>query len=86
MTNKRNTVLYAGVTNDLKKRVYEHREKLIKSFTKKYNVRKLVYFEVFRDIKSAISREKKIKGGSRAKKIEIISRMNPTWNDLYEDL
>ena len=86
MTNKNNTVLYTGVTNDLVRRVYEHKQKLIDGFTRKYNVTKLVYFEVFRDIRSAITREKQIKGGSRAKKVELISRMNSTWKDLYDSL
>jgi len=79
-------VLYTGVTNDLVRRVYEHKQKLIDGFTRKYNVTKLVYFEVFRDIRSAITREKQIKGGSRAKKVELISRMNSTWKDLYDSL
>ena len=65
MTNKLNTVLYTGVTNDLKRRIYEHKEKLVKGFTKKYNVTKLVYYEVYDDVDDAISREKRIKGGSR---------------------
>ncbi|HWP92212.1 MAG TPA: GIY-YIG nuclease family protein [Thermodesulfobacteriota bacterium] len=64
MTNKNNTVLYTGVTNDLKRRVYQHREKLIDGFTKRYNINKLIYYEVFEDIHSAISREKQIKAGS----------------------
>ena len=86
MTNVRNTVLYTGVTSDLKKRVYEHKEKLINGFTKKYNVTKLVYYEVFQDVENAILREKLIKGGSRQKKIDLISRMNKTWQDLYHEL
>ncbi len=86
MTNKNNKVLYTGVTNDLVRRVYEHKQKLIDGFTRKYNITKLVYFEVFRDIRSAITREKQIKGGSRAKKVELISRMNSTWKDLYDSL
>ena len=86
MTNKRNTVLYTGVTNDLKRRVYEHREKLAEGFTKKYNITKLVYYEVFNDIEHAILREKQIKGGSRRKKIELIRSMNKEWWDLYEEL
>ncbi len=86
LTNKLNTVLYAGVTNDLKKRVYEHKHKFIDGFTKKYNVNKLVYYEVFEDIVQAISREKQIKGWLRRKKIELINSMNPDWKDLYEDL
>ncbi len=75
MTNKNNTVLYTGVTNDLKRRVYVHKEKKVEGFTKKYNVTKLVYYELFRDVKNAIFREKQIKGGSRAKKLELIARM-----------
>jgi len=86
MTNKRNTVLYTGVTNELKRRVYEHKEKLADGFTKKYNIAKLVYYEVFEDIKNAILREKQIKGGSRQKKVELISSMNKEWRDLYEEL
>lgn len=86
MTNKRNTVLYTGVTNDLKRRVYEHKEKLIDGFTKKYNVTKLVYYEVLDDVENAILREKQIKGGSREKKIRLIRSINEAWKDLYEEL
>jgi putative endonuclease len=84
LMNINNSVIYTGVTSDLKKRVYEHREKLIDGFTKKYNVTKLVYYEVFDDIENAIAREKKIKGGSRQKKLDLASKMNPTFNDLYD--
>jgi len=86
MTNKSNTVLYTGITNDLKRRVYEHKEKLANGFTQKYNLIKLVYYEVFEDIKNAIWREKQIKSGSRQKKIELIHSMNKEWQDLYEEL
>ncbi len=86
MTNKRNTVLYTGVTSNLIKRVYEHKEKLVPGFTKKYNIEKLVYYEVFDDITNAIMREKQIKAGSRKKKIELIESMNKDWKDLYEEL
>ena len=86
MTNKNNTVLYTGVTNDLVRRIYEHKEKLVPGFTKKYNITKLVYYEVCEDVEQAISREKKIKGGSRAKKIVLINGMNKQWKDLYEDI
>lgn len=86
MTNKRNTVLYTGVTNDLKRRVYEHKEKLVEGFTKKYNVTKLIYYEVCGDVESAILREKQIKGGSRAKKIQLVNTMNSQWRDLYDAL
>ncbi|MBI1910409.1 MAG: GIY-YIG nuclease family protein [Deltaproteobacteria bacterium] len=86
MTNKSYKVLYTGITNDLKRRVFEHREKQAKGFTKKYNVNKLVYYEVFEDPENAIVREKQIKGGSRARKIELINRMNADWRDLYEEI
>jgi putative endonuclease len=86
MTNKRNTVLYTGVTNDLKRRVYLHKEKLVEGFTKKYNITKLVYYEIYNDIENAILREKQIKGGSRQKKVELINSMNENWRDLYEEL
>ena len=86
LTNKNNTVLYTGVTNNLAKRVYEHREKLADGFTKKYNVNKLVYYEVFDNAYLAISREKQIKGGSRQKKIDLINGVNKEWKDLYDEL
>ncbi len=86
MTNKTNRVLYTGVTNNLKRRVYEHKKKLVEGFTKKYNIGKLVYYEVCEDIESAILREKQIKGGSRQKKIELVNCMNREWRDLYEEL
>ncbi|MBA7596983.1 hypothetical protein ES703_16666 [subsurface metagenome] len=86
MTNKTNTVLYTGVTSDLKRRVYEHKEKLVDGFTKRYNITKLVYHEVFEDIENAILREKQIKGGSRQKKIELVNSINKEWQDLYGEL
>jgi putative endonuclease len=86
MTNKNNRVLYTGVTSNLKKRAYEHKEKFVDGFTKKYNVSKLVYFEVFEDPENAILREKKIKAGSRQKKIDLINSMNKKWSDLYQQL
>ena len=86
VTNKRNTVLYTGVTNDLKRRVYEHKEKLVSGFTKKYNLNKLVYYEVFGDVKYAIEREKRIKGGSRQDKIDLINGFNKEWVDLYDNI
>ncbi len=86
LTNKNNTVLYTGVTNDLKRRVHEHKTKLLEGFTKKYNVDKLVYYEIFEDSYHAIAREKQIKGGSRQKKINLINGMNEAWKDLYENL
>jgi len=86
MTNKNNKVLYTGITNDLKRRVYEHKEKFVAGFTKKYNVSKLVYYEVFEDPENAILREKQIKAGSRQKKIDLINGMNKEWRDLYEEI
>ena len=86
MTNNRNTVLYVGVTNDLVKRVYAHKEKLVEGFTKKYNITKLVYYEIFEDIENAILREKQIKAGSRKKKIDLIDQKNRHWRDLYSEL
>ena len=85
-TNKNNTVLYTGVTNNLVRRVYEHKEKLIDGFTKKYNCSKLVWYEVHKDAYSAISKEKQIKAGSRKKKLELIISMNPEWKDLYNKI
>jgi putative endonuclease len=86
MTNKANTVLYTGVTNNIRKRVYEHKNKLVDGFTKKYNVVKLVYYEAFSDCMSAIQREKQIKAGSRRKKEELINSINKEWRDLYDGL
>lgn len=86
MTNARNHVLYTGVTNNLKRRVYEHKAGLGGSFSKRYNVVKLVYYEYGSSINSALLREKQIKGDSRQKKIDLIDSMNPTWKDLYEEI
>ena len=83
LSNKSRTVLYTGVTNDLTKRVYEHRNNLTKGFTSKYNVKDLLYYEIFGDINLAIAREKQIKGGSRKKKLELIESMNKDMEDLY---
>ena len=86
VTNKNNTVLYTGVTNDLDKRVYEHKNKLVDGFTKKYNINKLIYYEVYEDAESAIAREKQIKGGSRGQKVALVKGVNPEWKDLSYDL
>ena len=86
MPNKVNSVLYTGVTSNLVKRVYEHKNKLIPSFTNKYNITKLVYYEVSSSILSAIEREKQIKGKKRAYKESLINEFNPEWKDLYESL
>ena len=82
MTNKNNSVIYTGVTDDLSRRVYQHKDKLIKGFTSKYNVIKLVHYEEYEYIYDAIAREKQIKGGSRQKKIELIESINKEWEDL----
>ena len=84
MTNKSGT-LYTGVTNDLERRTYEHRHHLIEGFTKRYKIKKLVYFEETNDINAAISREKQIKGWVRKKKIALIESINPHWKDLSEE-
>lgn len=84
MTNKSRT-LYTGVTNNLMRRVYEHKNKLIEGFTKKYNIQFLVYYEAGSDINSAIAREKEIKGWLRKKKIALIDSINPQWKDLSEE-
>ena len=86
LTNRRHTVLYTGVTNDLHRRVYEHKSKRVEGFTKRYNVDKLVFYEVFEQPEYAIRREKQIKGGSRAKKTALVNGMNPQWRDLYPEL
>ena len=83
MTNRSGT-LYTGVTNDLMRRVYEHRQKLVEGFTKRYNISKLVYYEETNSVESAIAREKQIKGWVRKKKVALIESMNPYWQDLSE--
>ncbi len=77
--------LYTGMTNDLQRRVYEHKQKLIPGFTASYNINRLAYFEETSDVKSAIAREKQIKGWTRAKKIALIESTNPQWQDLSAD-
>ncbi len=87
ITNKNNTTLYTGVSSDLISRIIEHKEKIYsQSFTSKYNISKLVYYEQFHSIEEAIAREKQIKAGSRKKKIELIESMNPEWNDLFVEI
>jgi len=87
LTNKNNSVLYTGVTNDLKRRLEEHTQKINpNSFTSRYNLNKLVYYESFFLIGDAIASEKQIKAGSRAKKVALIHSMNPTWKDLSNEL
>jgi len=85
MTNKYNNVLYTGVTNNLERRSSEHKLKLLPGFTSKYNVSKLVYYEMFEDINAAIAREKQIKAGSRQKKLDLVNSINPEWKDLLQE-
>jgi putative endonuclease len=84
MTCRNNTTLYTGVTSDLKKRAYEHRDKVSQSFSRRYNLTKLVYYEVLNDPGEAIAREKQIKAGRRAGKIALMNAFNPGWTDLCE--
>ena len=84
--NKRNGTLYTGVTSNLVQRIYQHKNKVIDGFSKKYNIDKLGYYEAFDDIESAIVREKQIKAGSRLNKIKLIESINPDWKDLYDSI
>lgn len=86
LTNRHNGVLYTGMTNDLKRRVHEHKSGEGGGFTKRYNVDRLVYYEVLDESLTAITREKQIKGGPRRRKIELIEGVNPEWIDLYDEL
>ena len=87
MTNKNKTTLYVGVTSNLQSRIFKHRNHLYNnSFTKRYNLELLVYYEVFNNIEEAILREKQIKAGSRKKKEDLINSKNPEWNDLYDEI
>jgi len=86
LSNKKNGTLYIGVTSDLIKRVYEHKQKVIDGFSKQYSLDKLVYYEVIADITAAIKREKQLKNWNRAWKIELIEKENSEWNDLYNDI
>ena len=84
LASKKNGTLYIGVTNDLVRRVYEHKQGLVEGFTKKYNVKQLVFFEETNDVESAITREKQMKKWNRQWKIELIEKNNPEWKDLYD--
>ena len=84
ITNKRKGTLYTGVTSNLVKRVYEHKEGVVPGFTKSYGCKRLVYYETHESMENAITREKQIKSGSRDKKLALIENMNPKWDDLYE--
>ena len=86
MTNKKDGTLYVGVTSDLIKRVYEHKNGLCDGFTKKYGLKTLVYYEECEEITAAIAREKQLKAGSRKRKIDLIESMNSNWLDLYPEL
>jgi putative endonuclease len=86
LSNWNNKVLYTGVTNDLERRVYEHKNKLVNGFTEKYNVSKLVYYDFTEDVEVAIKREKEIKGWIREKKNNLVTSFNPSWRDLSEDI
>ncbi len=86
LTNKRNGTFYVGVTNDIMRRVFEHKEGRIAGFTKKYGLKMLVYYEIYEDVRDAIHREKLIKKWRREIKIEAIEKINPQWKDLYFDL
>ena len=86
VANAHNNVLYVGVTSDLIRRIYEHKNKLVKGLTQKYNVDRLVYYEVCDTILGAIEREKYIKGCSRKKKNDLVYAFNPEWNDLYQSI
>ena len=82
VTNLNNKVMYIGVTNDLQRRMYEHKHKIIDGFTKRYNINKLVYYEYTSDIKAAIAREKQLKGWTRIKKNELVQESNPEWKEI----
>lgn len=86
LTNENNTVLYTGVTNDLIRRIHEHKSNVVEGFTKKYNIHKLVYYEIGEDALAAIEREKQIKSWMRYKKVALINAFNPDWHDLYNEI
>jgi putative endonuclease len=86
LANRLNVAIYVGVTNDLKRRVYEHKEKFLNGYPEKYDIDKLVYYEAFGDPEYAILREKRLKGGSRIRKNKLVESMNPQWRDLYDEI
>jgi len=86
LSSKPNGTLYIGVTSDLGKRIWEHKQKIVKGFTKKYSVDKLVYYEEFANINDAILREKRLKKWNRDWKLDLIEKLNPCWSDLYENI
>ena len=86
LTNYKNTVLYVGVTGDLVQRIWQHKNKVVKSFSSRYNLGKLVYYEIYADAETAIKREKTLKLFRRQKKLDLITQFNPLWRDLYDDI
>ncbi len=86
MSNQKNGTIYTGVTSDIVRRVYQHKEGGVEGFTKKYHIKNLVHYEIYNDISYAIEREKQIKAGSRNKKLKLIESTNPGWKDLYDDI
>ena len=86
LTNGKNGTLYVGVTSDLVKRIWQHKNKFVEGFSKKYDLNKLVYYEAFDNIENAIEREKQLKGKLRQKKLDLINKTNPKWFDLYDDI
>jgi putative endonuclease len=86
LANTTNVALYIGVTSDLKRRVYEHKQKVIRGFAERYSIDKLVYYEVYQDPENAILREKRLKGSPRARKNRLVASLNPQWRDLYEEI
>jgi len=86
LASKRNGTLYIGVTSNLIKRIYEHKNNLVEGFTKRYQVHNLVYYEIYEDVREAILREKRMKKWNRRWKIELIEKMNPEWKDLYVEI
>ena len=86
LTNKPDGTLYTGVTSNLSKRIWQHKNKVMKGFSARYNLTRLIYFELFEDMQEAISREKQIKAGSRKAKIKLIESSNPEWKDLYAEV
>ena len=86
LANNTNVALYLGVTNDLKRRVYEHKQQVVRGFAEKYGIGRLVYYELFEDVENAILREKRLKGSSRARKNRLVESLNPEWRDLYDEI
>jgi len=86
LSNKSNNVTYIGITNNLARRVYEHKNKMVEGFTSKYNVDKLIYYEEYKETQYALNREKQLKGWTKVKKANLINKLNPEWKDLYNQI